>query len=72
MMCKTTLLENTEKGGLNYNITSGSYVKPYVCPTCGGRGTVSCGFYNWLAAATTDAAPEMCRSCSGTGIVWRQ
>lgn len=45
--------------------------RPFVCPVCGGRGTISRGFYDWLAASTTDATPEMCRSCCSTGIVWR-
>ena len=45
--------------------------KPFVCPVCNGRGTMPDGFYDRLASSTTDASPEMCRSCNGTGIVWR-
>lgn len=47
---------------------------PYCCPVCNGRGAVPHGFYDggsqW--ATTTVAWPpkEVCRSCSGTGIVW--
>jgi len=45
---------------------------PHTCPVCNGNGKVANGFYNqtsgqWL---TTDATPEMCQSCLGTGIVW--
>ena len=61
-------------------VTAPQDIRPYVCPVCGGRGTVPRGFYNYLAASTTDTIPEMCgpsletklcRSCAGTGIVWR-
>lgn len=46
--------------------------KPFVCPVCGGRGFVASGFYSstgntWV---TTTTAPETCRSCQGTGVVW--
>jgi len=46
--------------------------KPYVCPVCKGNGLVPCGFYNQTSGywGTTSTAPEVCRSCSGTGIVW--
>lgn len=47
-------------------------VGPYTCPICGGNGLVSAGFYNkvgdsWASSQTTEA----CRSCSGTGVLWR-
>lgn len=46
--------------------------QPYVCPVCSGRGIVSNGFYNstgnvWVTSTT---APEKCRSCGGTGVIW--
>lgn len=46
--------------------------KPSTCPVCGGNGMVPNGFYNqfrgqWL---TSSATPEMCRSCTGSGVVW--
>jgi len=49
------------------------HTKPYCCPVCGGNGLVPNGFYNqcsgqWLTTSTT---PEMCRSCNGTGVVWK-
>lgn len=47
---------------------------PHRCPVCNGNGTVDNGFYSrpgtcptWASSST---APEMCRSCGGTGIVW--
>ena len=47
-------------------------MKPHICPVCRGNGLVPNGFYSqtqgtWL---TTDATPEMCRTCRATGIVW--
>lgn len=45
---------------------------PYVCPVCVGRCTVPGGFYSFVTDSLT-AIPlrETCRSCTGTGIVWR-
>lgn len=48
-------------------------LKPHVCPVCSGNGLVPNGFYTqtsgtWL---TTSITPEPCKSCTGTGIVWR-
>ncbi|MDA3806306.1 MAG: hypothetical protein PF440_00190 [Thiomicrorhabdus sp.] len=42
------------------------------CPICGGNGLVSRGFYNQTSGewSTTDITPDVCRSCSGTGVVW--
>ena len=47
------------------------YMRPYLCPVCDGRGALPRGFYGCPVVSTTDAMPEMCRSCQGTGIVWR-
>lgn len=49
-------------------------VKPFVCPVCGGNGQVPAGFYSqttgrWSSSST---ASEVCRSCQGTGVVWRK
>ena len=46
--------------------------QPYRCPVCGGSGIVPNGFYNQTTGnwTTTDATPDVCRSCSGRGIVW--
>ena len=41
------------------------------CPVCGGRGVVPGGFYSNLGISATAAGPERCRSCDGTGVVWR-
>jgi hypothetical protein len=45
---------------------------PYRCPVCNGKGIVPNGFYNSTedSWATTSIAPETCKSCWGTGIVW--
>ena len=42
------------------------------CPVCGGKGKVPNGFYNAIGVnnyCTASIAPEICRSCNGTGIV---
>jgi hypothetical protein len=50
-------------------------VMPYVCPVCKGKGLVLQGFYSpWgplPVAGNTDPAQESCRSCIGSGVVWR-
>lgn len=42
-----------------------------VCPVCGGNGLVSNGFYNQTSRQwnSSDATPETCRSCIGSGWV---
>ena len=42
------------------------------CPVCNGNGLVPNGFYNQVSGAwpTTNASPEQCRGCNGSGIVW--
>lgn len=45
--------------------------KPHLCPVCVGRGLVQRGFYNvGNVYDTTDATPEVCKTCGGNGIVW--
>ena len=46
--------------------------KPYCCPVCEGRGFVPCGFYVGLRTGGTDTVPAPCRSCTGTGVIWRE
>jgi len=46
---------------------------PYVCPICSGIGYVPYGFYSrsintW---SSTVSNFDTCRSCLGTGIVWK-
>lgn len=46
---------------------------PHTCPVCSGKGIVPHGFYNstnreWTSSS---AAPEKCKTCNGTGIVWK-
>lgn len=46
--------------------------KPYICPVCNGRGLVPHGFYNTQSYySSTDVTEEICRSCGGSGIVWK-
>ena len=49
-----------------------SHKTPHRCPICGGTGQVQAGFYNQFGGqwSTTSIAPETCRTCHGTGIVW--
>ena len=47
---------------------------PYCCPVCGGNGLVPNGFYrqtggNWVSS---DSTPEQCKTCNGTGVVWKK
>lgn len=46
---------------------------PYRCPVCDGTGSVPDGFYLQLNGcwSGTNTISETCRSCYGTGIVWR-
>ena len=57
------------KGKIEFTPTSNL---PYCCPVCGGNGLVANGFYTQVSGhwSSSDATPEMCRSCNGTGIVW--
>jgi hypothetical protein len=43
--------------------------RPYACPVCLGRGIVPAGFYS-LADSLSGTAPDKCRTCLGTGIIW--
>ena len=43
--------------------------QPYRCPVCNGRQTVPASLYS--PYGTVLGAEEPCRSCLGTGIVWR-
>jgi DnaJ-class molecular chaperone len=46
---------------------------PFRCPVCNGTGRVPNGFYDAIGVdhwTTSDATPEPCRSCGGTGIVY--
>ena len=48
--------------------------QPYKCPVCEGRGVVPQGFYDVLpgfVGSTTSTAPETCKTCGGSGIIWR-
>jgi hypothetical protein len=45
---------------------------PHKCPVCEGKGSVPVGFYAPNEALTLSSEqPEVCRSCSGHGIVWK-
>jgi hypothetical protein len=45
-----------------------------VCPVCGGNGLVPKGFYNQTSGTWTTGTIipfEKCKSCDGTGVVWK-
>ena len=46
--------------------------KPYRCPVCSGKGLVPNSFYSCIGNTiiSTSTAPEQCKSCKGTGVVW--
>lgn len=48
-------------------------VYPFVCPVCEGRGFVQGGFYSTTIGvwSSGDLSTEPCRSCNGTGVIWR-
>jgi hypothetical protein len=57
-----------------YEAYQSQYLKqtPYKCPICEGKGIVPNGFYSvYGSGTTTDASPETCKSCYGSGILWR-
>jgi len=48
-------------------------IQQYTCPVCCGRGTVQSGFYNQSSITITlDTTEETCRSCGGSGVVWKR
>lgn len=68
--------ENVRPGLTPY--AAGEDEQPFTCPVCGGNGIRPAGFYSAIAvngfltwSASSTAATEPCRSCDGTGIVWR-
>ena len=48
--------------------------RPYCCPVCQGRRRMPAGFYGAIGVSSwsvSDMTPENCRSCQGTGVMWR-
>jgi hypothetical protein len=47
---------------------------PFKCPVCNGSGIVPTGFYHSTSGhyLSTNASPEGCRSCGGSGIVYSE
>ncbi len=43
---------------------------PFKCPVCEGCGLVPCGFYSGLRNSTS-VTPEKCKTCNGTGVIWK-
>lgn len=45
---------------------------PHTCPVCKGRKVVPNGFYRITngCGMSSDATPEVCKSCNGTGVLW--
>jgi len=64
--------EDENTSDINGNIEIQSQARPYCCPVCAGNGLVPNGFYRQVGGiwSSTDATPEKCRACKGTGIVW--
>lgn len=48
-------------------------LSPFCCPICKGNGLVQEGFYRQVSGRWDSSKIEFenCRSCNGTGIVWR-
>lgn len=49
-----------------------TYLMPWLCPVCRGRGFMPVGFYDPLdvpSGSTTTANPS-CKACDATGVVW--
>ena len=46
--------------------------QPHTCPVCFGKGIVPNNFYLFANPTwtSTNTAPETCRSCGGSGVVW--
>lgn len=51
------------------NIFSKPAAQPYRCPVCNGSGIVHASLYGGVELGT--ASTETCRSCSGSGVLWR-
>lgn len=47
--------------------------QPYCCPVCRGNGLVPNGFYGQTSEiwGSDGINREQCKSCQGTGVVWR-
>lgn len=43
---------------------------PHPCPVCQGRGTMRGDFYEFVPLGYP-VGTTACRSCDGTGVVWR-
>jgi len=43
--------------------------EPFVCPVCGGRGSMPNWFYS-DSSSTAELHSVSCRTCKGEGIVW--
>lgn len=58
---------------INLTTQDSPFKSAHCCPVCAGNGKVPNGFYlitRGSSIMTTDATPEQCQSCKGTGIVW--
>lgn len=44
------------------------------CPVCNGNGLVPNGFYRQTSGlwSSTSTKPETCKSCNGSGVVWKK
>ena len=56
---------------ISFNLPVMKSLTPHRCPVCEGNGIVPNGFYNQaIGQWTTSIAPDVCRGCNRTGIVW--
>mgnify|MGYP000558021607 FL=1 len=69
---KPTIVLPERYGGNRYPAQLTFERKPYRCPVCSGKGLVPNGFYSCTGNTiiSTSTAPEQCKSCKGTGVVW--
>jgi hypothetical protein len=51
-------------------LSSPGHETPHVCPVCCGAQSVEDSLYDPMGASTT-CWRVTCRTCSGSGIVWR-
>jgi hypothetical protein len=63
--------DKADAKGYYRNVIVRAVKVPYRCPVCEGRGRVPVGFYTpHFVGSTSSISPEICRTCSGKGIVW--
>lgn len=66
-----SLMRTTDEGPAESVLMN--LLSPFCCPVCRGNGLVQEGFYRQVSGHWDSSSIkfENCRSCNGTGIVWR-